>query len=144
MLPIYVRRQYATARRFCIQLDWWLCRPDTAAQWRHFVSKTNFYRSGEWQEGARLHLGRNPKVTAELYLSPLPRSNDSVPAVFCDSMLACLHRKRTRSSGFRARLSTKGGRKVLKARRKRGRKMLCPAHEYKKWSFLPGRNALPS
>ncbi|KAK9793197.1 hypothetical protein WJX73_002383 [Symbiochloris irregularis] len=53
-------------------------------------------------------------------------------------------RKRTRTSGFRARMATKGGRKVLSARRKKGRKMIAGAHEYKKWSFLPGRNALPS
>lgn len=36
-------------------------------------------------------------------------------------------RKRARVSGFRARMATVGGRKVLTARRKKGRKVLCPA-----------------
>jgi len=37
-------------------------------------------------------------------------------------------RVRTRTSGFRARNKTVGGRKVLRARQKRGRKLLCPAN----------------
>ena len=36
-------------------------------------------------------------------------------------------RKRARVAGFRARMATVGGRKVVQARRKKGRKVLCPA-----------------
>ncbi len=39
------------------------------------------------------------------------------------------HRARRRTSGFRTRMASPTGRKVLKLRRKRGRKNLCPASE---------------
>ncbi|KAK9811775.1 hypothetical protein WJX72_009797 [[Myrmecia] bisecta] len=41
-------------------------------------------------------------------------------------------RRRTRVSGYRTRAQTPSGRKVLKARRAKGRKALCPANNYRK------------
>jgi len=41
-------------------------------------------------------------------------------------------RRATRTSGFRARMATPTGRGVLKARRKKGRKVLCTKTLYKK------------
>lgn len=46
-------------------------------------------------------------------------------------------RKRARTSGFRARAATVGGRKVLAARRKKGRAVLCPAAAPKRKAQKP-------
>ena len=43
-------------------------------------------------------------------------------------------RKRARVSGFRTRISTPGGLKVLAARRKKGRKVLVPASRPVRWN----------
>ena len=43
-------------------------------------------------------------------------------------------RARARTSGFRARLQTPSGRKVLKLRRKKGRKYLAPAGAVNGWN----------
>jgi len=41
-------------------------------------------------------------------------------------------RKRQRTHGFRARMATKGGRKVLKSRRRKGRRRLAVGREWAK------------
>ena len=45
-------------------------------------------------------------------------------------------RKRARVSGFRTRISTPAGLKVLAARRKKGRKVLVPASRPVKWNKM--------
>jgi large subunit ribosomal protein L34 len=45
-------------------------------------------------------------------------------------------RKRMRTHGFRARMATPGGRKVIKARRRKGRHNLSVTREWsKKWNW---------
>jgi large subunit ribosomal protein L34 len=45
-------------------------------------------------------------------------------------------RKRARVSGFRTRIASVGGAKVLAARRKKGRKVLVPASRPVKWNKM--------
>jgi len=42
-------------------------------------------------------------------------------------------RKRLRTHGFRARMQTKGGKRIIAARRKKGRKMLSVAPKENSW-----------
>ncbi|CAL54145.1 Ribosomal protein L34 [Ostreococcus tauri] len=48
--------------------------------------------------------------------------------------LSGTRRKRARTSGFRARMATPKGKKVLKSRRAKGRKVLAPAGAVRGWN----------
>jgi large subunit ribosomal protein L34 len=48
--------------------------------------------------------------------------------------------RRARTSGFRARLATPGGRRTLKLRRKKGRKYLAPAGAPNMWNKAKRKN----
>lgn len=70
-----------------------------------------------------------PAKEAEPYgmmASKLMPERAAPEALTCLEAAACC-RKRARVSGFRARMATPGGRKVLAARRKKNRKVLVPA-----------------
>lgn len=62
-------------------------------------------------------------------LSYVPRSELILDLFTCMGMYnrVCGCRKTKTTSGYRTRKATPTGRRVLKARRKKGRKVLCPA-----------------
>lgn len=62
------------------------------------------------------HMAKNTGCKASPYI---------VAAVLRCAAVLCRARRRT--SGFRTRMQTKTGRRVLKLRRKKGRKNICPA-----------------
>eukprot|EP00195_Chlamydomonas_chlamydogama_P016034 CAMPEP_0202890032 /NCGR_PEP_ID=MMETSP1392-20130828/555_1 /ASSEMBLY_ACC=CAM_ASM_000868 /TAXON_ID=225041 /ORGANISM="Chlamydomonas chlamydogama, Strain SAG 11-48b" /LENGTH=128 /DNA_ID=CAMNT_0049573511 /DNA_START=24 /DNA_END=410 /DNA_ORIENTATION=+ len=65
--------------------------------------------------------------------APAPARGSLVVMAAGGKSMACTkggtRRKRRRTSGFRTRMQTPSGRKVLAARRKKGRHSLCPASE---------------
>ena len=93
-----------------------------------------------------LHLNHHPNPTG-VSLAPArrpatstsPSTGSRSPLTVEANAKTCLgctkrgtRRRATRTSGFRARMATPTGRGVLKARRKKGRKVLCTKTLYKK------------
>ena len=76
--------------------------------------------------------------------APLRRVSDAFRALTIEcnrkkgkgNTLEGTRRKRARVSGFRSRIASVGGAKVLAARRKKGRKVLVPASSPNKWNKM--------